>query len=128
MSTGQPVVTRHAGAATVTVRYVAGMLCLTISLIGASRIASAQEQTPPPRVPANATASTSTTSSSTSPDVEPAATAVVTGTSIQSVDSGAYQSAPVSVITADSIQKSGVASLESYFQTQPDFVLSGQSS
>jgi hypothetical protein len=128
MSTGQPVVTRHAGAATVTVRYVAGMLCLTISLIGASRTASAQEQTPPPRVPANATASTSTTSSSTSPDVEPAATAVVTGTSIQSVDSGAYQSAPVSVITADSIQKSGAASLESYFQTQPDFVLSGQSS
>jgi iron complex outermembrane recepter protein len=124
MSTGQPVLTRHAGAAAVTARQVAGMLCLTASLVGASRAASAQEQTPPPR----AAAATSTASSSTSTDAEPAATVVVTGTSIQSVDSGAYQSAPVSVISSDAIQKSGAASLESYFQTQPDFVLSGQSS
>ena len=61
-------------------------------------------------------------------DADTLATIVVTGTSIQSVDSAAYQSAPVSVITADTIQKSGAASLESFFQTQPDFVLSGQSS
>jgi iron complex outermembrane recepter protein len=124
MSTGQPVVTRHAGATAVTARQVVGMLCLTAALIGASRGASAQEQTPPAR----AAAATSTASNSTSTDAEPAVTVVVTGTSIQSADSGAYQSAPVSVISADSIQKSGAASLESYFQTQPAFVLSGQSS
>jgi iron complex outermembrane receptor protein len=55
-------------------------------------------------------------------------TVVVTGTSIQSANSGAYQSAPVSVITSDAIQNSGAANLEDFFQTQPDFVLSGQSS
>src|SRR6185437_12155122 len=55
-------------------------------------------------------------------------TIVVTGTSIQSVDSSAYQSTPVSVATAETIEKSGAANLEGFFQTQPNFVLSGQSS
>jgi iron complex outermembrane receptor protein len=53
---------------------------------------------------------------------------VVTGTSIQSADTAAYRSAPVAVITGEAIQKSGAANLEAYFQTQPNFVLSGQSS
>jgi iron complex outermembrane recepter protein len=128
MSTGQPVVTRHASAPAATARRLVGTLCLTISLIGASRAASAQEQTPAPRAATNASTSTGTASNSAAADAEPAATVVVTGTSIQSVDSAAYQSAPVSVITAATIEKSGAASLESYFQTQPDFVLSGQSS
>jgi iron complex outermembrane recepter protein len=59
---------------------------------------------------------------------EPVTTVVVTGTSIQTVDSAAYQSAPIAVITGDAIMKSGATSLQDYFQTQPAFVLSGQSS
>jgi iron complex outermembrane receptor protein len=54
-------------------------------------------------------------------------TIVVTGTSIHA-DSAAYQSAPVSVITSEAIQHSGATNIEQYFQTQPAFVLSGQSS
>ena len=52
---------------------------------------------------------------------------VVTGTSIHS-DSAVYQSAPVSVVTNEAIQQSGASNIEQYFQTQPAFVLSGQSS
>ncbi len=121
MSIGQPVACRHAGTAPA--RHLAGTLCLAITLIGASRAAPSEDQTPP-RSTANVAAATSTGAA----DADTLATIVVTGTSIQSVDSAAYQSAPVSVITADTIQKSGAASLESYFQTQPGFVLSGQSS
>jgi hypothetical protein len=120
MSTGQPVACRHAGAAAA--RHLAGTLCLAITLIGASRAASPEDQTPP-RSAANAAAATSSTG-----DADSLATIVVTGTSIQSVDSAAYQSAPVSITTADTIQKSGAANLEAFFQTQPNFVLSGQSS
>src|SRR5581483_6944482 len=54
-------------------------------------------------------------------------TIVVTGTIIHS-DTSAYQSAPVSVITGEDIQRSGATNVEQYFQTQPAFVLSGQSS
>jgi iron complex outermembrane receptor protein len=95
-------VTRHAGA----------VVALTISLLGAISDVRAQQQ---PSARGDA-------------DAAPLDAIVVTGTSIESTNSGAYQSAPISVITADAIEKSGAASLESYFQTQPDFVLSGQSS
>src|ERR1700722_5856117 len=118
MSPGQSAACRHAGAAA---RHLAGTLCLAITLIGTSRAASPEDQTPP-RSAANA-AATGTTG-----DADSLATIVVTGTSIQSVDSAAYQSAPVSITTADTIQKSGAANLEAFFQTQPNFVLSGQSS
>jgi iron complex outermembrane recepter protein len=119
MRTGQSAACRHAGAAA---RHLAGTLCLAITLIGASRAASPEDQTPP-RSAANAAAATSTTG-----DADTLTTIVVTGTSIQSVDSAAYQSAPVGITTADTIQKSGAANLEAFFQTQPNFVLSGQSS
>jgi iron complex outermembrane receptor protein len=125
MSTGKPVVTRHAAAPAASERLLVGALCLAVTLSGASQLAAAQEQTPSPHAATNAA---STTASSTAADAEPTATVVVTGTSIQSVDSAAYQSAPVSVTTAETIEKSGAASLEGFFQTQPDFVLSGQSS
>jgi iron complex outermembrane receptor protein len=125
MSSNQPIATRQAGAAVTNARYLAGTLCLTITLIGASQPVSAQEQSPP-RAAAD-TSSKSTASSSAVTDSE-VATVVVTGTSIPTGDYALYQSAPISVVTADSIEKSGAATLESFFQTQPDFVLSGQSS
>lgn len=59
---------------------------------------------------------------------DPLATIVVTGTSIQSSDSAAQRSSPVTVITSEEIRNSGAANLETYFQSQPSFVLSGQSS
>ena len=55
-------------------------------------------------------------------------TVVVTGTSIQSAQAAAYESAPIAIITGEDIQRAGVANIEDYFQTQPNFVLSGQSS
>src|SRR4051812_22304198 len=122
MSTDQPVMIRRVSVSVGVARQLGGIFCLAISLIGVFRPASAQEQSPSQRVAAGVAASV------TAADDEQAATVVVTGTSIQSVDSAAYQSSPVSVTTADTIQKSGAASLEAFFQTQPDFVLSGQSS
>ena len=128
MSTGQPVVTRQAGAPAAMARQLAGTLCLTMSLIGASRTTAAQEQTSAPRAATNPTAATGRAANGATADSDSLATVVVTGTSITSVDSAAYRSAPVSVTTADTIEKSGAASLETFFQTQPEFVLSGQSS
>jgi iron complex outermembrane receptor protein len=122
MSTGQPVACRQPVPRP---RYLAGALCLAITLIGAGRAASPADQTPPRSV--NAPGATSTAASGPG-DADTLATIVVTGTSIQSVDSAAYQSAPVSVTTAETIQQSGAANLEGFFQTQPNFVLSGQSS
>ena len=124
MSKGQPVASRHAAAACAAARHFGGTLCLAITLIGGARAAATDEQTPPRPAP-NAAAGTST---AVAGDADTLATIVVTGTSIQSADSAAYQSAPVSVTTADTIAKSGAASLEGFFQTQPNFVLSGQSS
>jgi len=104
--------------------------CLTIGLAAtgalANTIAHAQARagtaaTTSAAGPENAASSTNPNPSGT------VATVVVTGTSIQSAAAAAYESAPVSVISGDAIQTSGAASLESYFQTQPDFVLSGQS-
>jgi iron complex outermembrane recepter protein len=104
----------------------ASALPLAVALISASHPTSAQEQ---PRARAAENGSPAATSApGNSNDAEPSATVVVTGTSIQSADAAAYQSAPVSVVTADAIEKSGAASLQDYFQSQPDFVLSGQSS
>ena len=122
MSTDQPVMIRGASAPTAVGRQLGGILCLAISLTGVSRPAASQEQSPSQRAANSAAASVAAA------DEQPTATVVVTGTSIQSIDSAAYQSSPVSVATADTIQKSGAASLEQFFQTQPDFVLSGQSS
>jgi iron complex outermembrane recepter protein len=123
MSADRPVVIRHASVPPVVRWKSGGLLCFAIALSGVSRLAVSQQQPSPSHEPPTGRAA-----SATSPDGEPTATVVVTGTSIQSVDSAAYQSSPVSVATADTIQKSGAASLEGFFQTQPDFVLSGQSS
>jgi iron complex outermembrane recepter protein len=109
MSTGLPTTSCRVAA------HVASVLAFTVALLANSHPAHAQEQTTQRETP-NATNDSEVT------------TVVVTGTSIQSADSSAYQSAPVSVATADAIQKSGAASLEGFFQTQPDFVLSGPSS
>jgi iron complex outermembrane receptor protein len=118
MRSGQPVVERHAGTQAVSIRSRVGSLCWTLAFIAASPALIAQEQTTPRAAP----------SADTTADTDSLTTVVVTGTSIQSVDSEAYRSAPVSVVTADAIQKSGAANLEGFFQTQPDFMLSGQSS
>jgi iron complex outermembrane receptor protein len=64
---------------------------------------------------------------SEAPPTDTLTTIVVTGTSIQA-DSAVYQSAPVSVVTSEAIQQSGATNIEQYFQSQPAFVLSGQSS
>lgn len=122
MSTGQPVARRQPVPRP---RQFTGALCLAIALIGAGHAASPEDQAPPRSANASAAANTAAEAPG---DADALETIVVTGTSIQSVDSAAYQSAPVSVTTADTIQKSGAASLEGFFQTQPDFVLSGQSS
>jgi iron complex outermembrane receptor protein len=54
-------------------------------------------------------------------------TITVTGTNIPS-DSTAYASSPITVISSQALLESGSSNIEDYFQTQPDFVLSGQSS
>src|SRR5262245_14874188 len=109
MSIGLPTTNRRIAA------HVASALSLSMALIANHHPAAAQEQTTA-RTPASDTSDTELS------------TVVVTGTSIQSADSSAYRSAPVSVATAEAIQKSGAASLEGFFATQPDFVLSGASS
>jgi iron complex outermembrane recepter protein len=121
MSSDEPVTNRRVKVPAVVARQLGAMLCLAMPLMSMSRPATSQEQSPSQRVATGA-------ATSVAADGEPTATVVVTGTSIQSIDSAAYQSSPVSVTTADTIQKSGAASLEAFFQTQPDFVLSGQSS
>jgi iron complex outermembrane receptor protein len=92
-------------------------------IIAMPRFAASQTQPAPPTAPAARPAG-----GPSSAPAEPLTTVVVTGTSIQSADAGAYQSAPITVITSDAIKNSGATSLEAYFQTQPDFILSGQSS
>jgi iron complex outermembrane recepter protein len=82
-------------------------------------------QTPPsggPPVPNSAAATP------TNGPERPLSTVVVTGTSIQSAQAAAYESAPIAIITGEDIKRAGVANVEDYFQTQPNFVLSGQSS
>jgi iron complex outermembrane receptor protein len=116
MSKGQPVACRRQVPRP---RHLAITLCLAIALMGPTPEAFAADPTPPRS--ANAAVAGPA-------DADTLGTIVVTGTSIQSVDSSAYQSAPVSVATADTIEKSGAANLEGFFQTQPNFVLSGQSS
>lgn len=125
MSTAQPIALRPAAAPVVNALRCAGLLCLTVILIGAPFPAAAQEQASARATTKASAPADRETGSSTDGEL---ATVVVTGTSIQSEDAAAYQSAPVSVVTADAIQKSGASSLEGFFQDQPNFVLSGQSS
>src|SRR6185437_2163400 len=96
------------------ISHIAGAAFLAAALIAGAPGAMAQAQTP------------GTPGAEPSP-ADTLTTIVVTGTSIHS-DSAAYQSAPVSVITSEAIQHSGATNIEQYFQTQPAFVLSGQSS
>ncbi|MFZ1905316.1 MAG: TonB-dependent receptor [Steroidobacteraceae bacterium] len=97
-------------------------LSASLAAIPTDAIAQAQRQT------------SSNTAGPPSPGGTPAAadqnlaTVVVTGTSIQSAQAAAYQAAPVTIITSEDIQASGATNVQDYFQTQPDFVLSGQSS
>jgi iron complex outermembrane receptor protein len=102
---------------------------LTVALIAGTHGAMAQAQTPGPPG-GSGSAPVSPAVGPPGAEASPAdtlSTIVVTGTSIHT-DSAAYQSAPVSVITSEAIQQSGATNIEQYFQTQPAFVLSGQSS
>jgi|HubBroStandDraft_5_1064220.scaffolds.fasta_scaffold07529_2 iron complex outermembrane receptor protein len=108
----------------------AAVAVLATALIAGTPGAVAQAQTP--GRPAGSVAAAPASQDAAPPGAEASsadtlATVVVTGTSIHS-DSSAYQSAPVSVITNEAIQQSGATNIEQYFQTQPAFVLSGQSS
>lgn len=109
--------------------HVAGAAFLAAGLIAGINGAIAQTQAPGPSggsgsAPASPAAGPPSAEASRADTL---ATIVVTGTSIHT-DSAAYQSAPVSVITSEAIQQSGAANIEQYFQSQPAFVLSGQSS
>ncbi len=118
MSASERAARRQVGVASRAVWHGCGSIGLVLALIGVVRAADSNGPATPPAASASISAG----------DSDTLATIVVTGTSIQSVDSGAYQSAPVSIMTADTIQKSGASNLEGFFQTQPSFVLSGQSS
>jgi iron complex outermembrane receptor protein len=109
--------------------HIAGVAFLTAALIVGTHGAMAQAQTPgPPGGSGSAPASPAVGPPGAEPSpADTLSTIVVTGTSIHT-DSAAYQSAPVSVITSEAIQQSGATNIEQYFQTQPAFVLSGQSS
>lgn len=104
---------------------VAGAVCLALSLAVAPgpAVAGTAADAGAADVPAPA----SNTTPATPPD-SAIPTVVVTGTSIQSADSSAYQSAPISIVTSEAIQQSGAGSIEEFFQSQPDFILSGESS
>jgi iron complex outermembrane receptor protein len=52
---------------------------------------------------------------------------IVTGTSIPAAESAASANRPIDVVTSEDIQNAGVANLEDFFHSQPEFVLSGQS-
>lgn len=109
--------------------HIAAAVFLAAALIGGTRGAMAQAQTPG----SSGASGSAPASSAVGPPGAAASpadtltTIVVTGTSIHS-DSAAYQSAPVSVVTSEAIRHSGATNIEQYFQTQPAFVLSGQSS
>src|SRR3984885_5395029 len=104
---------------------IAGVAFLTAALIAGNHGAMAQAQTPGSPGGSGSSSAMGPPSAEASP-ADTLNTIVVTGTSIHT-DSAAYQSAPVSVITSEAIQHSGATNIEQYFQTQPAFVLSGQS-
>lgn len=124
MSTAQPA-SRHKTFPVIIALRFAVTLCLACTVIGTAVPAAAQER--PPGAAATDTSAAASGANGNS-IVSQLAPVIVTGTSIQSPETSAYQSAPISVVTADAIQRSGASSLEDYFQSQPDFVLSGQSS
>jgi iron complex outermembrane receptor protein len=97
-------------------------LSVSLAAIPAEVIAQAQKQT------SSNTAGPPAPASGAGAPEQNVATVVVTGTSIPSAQAAAYQAAPVTVITSDEIQASGATNVQDYFQTQPNFVLSGQSS
>jgi iron complex outermembrane recepter protein len=107
-----------------TITVCAVLLGLLMTICGPAH-AQTQPQTPPasagPPAPNGQ-------SSAPANAPERLSTVVVTGTSIQSAQAAAYESAPIAIITSEDIQRAGVANVEDYFQTQPNFVLSGQSS
>ncbi|MBS0419953.1 MAG: TonB-dependent receptor [Proteobacteria bacterium] len=100
---------------------VTSTVLLTVAMIISSADAKAQQS----KADSADAGPPGTTRADTSSDT--LSTVVVTGTSIHT-DTSVYQSAPVKVITSDAIKSSGAANIEQYFQTQPDFILSGQSS
>ena len=55
-------------------------------------------------------------------------TVTITGSRLRPVEAAADSSAPLAIISGDQIQASGAENIEDFFQKQPDFVLSGQSS
>lgn len=64
------------------------------------------------------------------PDQVPALleTINVTGSRIRADETAAEASAPIAVISGEQLQASGAQNIQDYFQTEPGFVLSGQSS
>jgi iron complex outermembrane receptor protein len=125
MSPARPNATRYVASAAITSLRYGTVLCFAAALVCAAAPVSAQAQSQPRAAGDIPSIASGGAGDSTDTQLAPV---IVTGTSIQSPDVAAYKSAPVSVVTAAAIQKSGASSLESYFQSQPAFVLSGQSS
>lgn len=55
-------------------------------------------------------------------------TVTVTGSRLRGMETAAESSAPIAIISADQLQSSGAQNIEEYFQKEPEFMLSGQSS
>jgi iron complex outermembrane recepter protein len=82
----------------------------------------------PSAVPADSSVGSAHGEQRANPEDATVSTVVVTGTSISSAQAAAFESAPISIVTSEQLQSSGATNVEDYFKTQPDFVLSGQSS
>src|ERR1700728_2637404 len=107
-----------------TITVCAVLLGLPMTICGPAH-AQTQPQTPPASAGPPAPNGQSSAPANAPERLSPV---VVTGTSIQSAQAAAYESAPIAIITGEDLQRAGVANIEDYFQTQPNFVLSGQSS
>lgn len=112
-----------------TIRATSAALLAAATIISISNATAQQSPARQARTDASAESADVGPPGTTRPDTssDTLSTVVVTGTSIHT-DTSVYQSAPVKVITSDAIKSSGAANIEQYFQTQPDFILSGQSS
>jgi iron complex outermembrane receptor protein len=99
---------------------------LVLTIAAAATGATTQAQTPSGANAPQTTVGPERTARAAAADREERLeTVVVTGSSIPNP---AYESAPVTIITSDELENSGTTNIEDYFKTQPDFVLSGQSS
>ena len=98
--------------------------CLCLEFPHAGRAQAAKATTPPP----STEQSTGAAPSSHDEQQTVLQTVNVTGSRIRGAETAADSSAPIAIISGEQLQSSGAQNIQQYFQTQPEFLLSGQSS